>query len=110
MNWMPLQNMQDWHLALEKSNEQLVLVFKHSTRCHISAVALRNFEADWHDKGILPFYLDLIAHRDISNQIAADMYVEHQSPQLILIKNKKAIYHSSHSDIDFGAVVAQSNN
>jgi bacillithiol system protein YtxJ len=46
------------------------------------------------------YYLDLLEHRDISNKIANDTHITHQSPQLIVIKNKEAIYHESHGNID----------
>jgi bacillithiol system protein YtxJ len=62
---------------------------------------LKQFENEFNfsDK-VTPYFLDLIAHRDISNGIASRFAVMHQSPQLILIKDGKAIYNASHSDID----------
>jgi bacillithiol system protein YtxJ len=51
------------------------------------------------------YYLDLIAHRDISNQIAVDFGVEHESPQFILIKNGEATYHESHYGINLSEIL-----
>jgi bacillithiol system protein YtxJ len=48
---------------------------------------------------VTPYFLDLLEHRDISNEIVIRFVVVHQSPQLILIKDGKAIYNASHSDI-----------
>ena len=56
-------------------------------------------EFDFQDK-VTPYFLDLIAFRDVSNEIANRFDVVHQSPQIILIKEGKAIYNASHSDID----------
>ncbi|TNF08335.1 MAG: DUF2847 family protein, partial [Bacillota bacterium] len=45
------------------------------------------------------YFLDLLNHRDVSNEIANRFQVVHQSPQLILIKNGVAVYNASHSEI-----------
>ncbi len=77
------------------------IIFKHSTRCSISLMAKKSFEADWE---IIPntvnfYFLDLIKHRDISAHIAELFQVHHESPQLLLIKDGDCILDSSHSDI-----------
>ena len=85
----------------EASQNKLQLIFKHSTRCIISKMALKNFESDFllHDL-IDAYYLDLIAYRSISNEIAEVFEVEHQSPQILLIKDGKVVYNESHEGID----------
>ena len=45
------------------------------------------------------YYLDLIKHRNISNRIATDFHVPHQSPQVLIINQGKCIYDESHSGI-----------
>ena len=64
-------------------------------------MALSRFERNWDLDGaeIEPYYLDLIAYRPVSNKIAETIGVEHQSPQVILLKDGKAIYDTSHNDI-----------
>jgi bacillithiol system protein YtxJ len=87
------------------SNEKPVIIFKHSTRCSISRMALKQFEREFDlNDTVDAYFLDLIAHRDISNEIASTFNVYHESPQLILIRNGKAVYDVSHSDIDAGAL------
>ena len=64
-------------------------------------MALKQFENEFNSSDkVTPYFLDLIAHRDISNAIADQFGVRHESPQLILIKDGKAVYNVSHSDID----------
>jgi bacillithiol system protein YtxJ len=64
-------------------------------------MALRQFENDFESNDqILPYYLDLLNHRDVSNEIASKFSVVHQSPQLLIISKEKCIYNASHSDID----------
>lgn len=101
IGWKPLVDLGQLDEIVDLSNEKPVAIFKHSTRCSISRMALKQFENefDLEDK-IVPYFLDLLNHRAISNEIAVRFGVEHQSPQILLIKNGKAIYNDSHSDID----------
>ena len=101
LDWKPLTDIGQLDEIVDLSNEKPVAIFKHSTRCSISRMALKQFENefDLEDK-IAPYFLDLLNHRDISNEIAVRFSVEHQSPQILLIKNGKAIFATSHSDID----------
>ena len=100
MKWNALTDLEQLNEIISLSNEKPVVIFKHSTRCSISRMALKQFENEFNfsDK-VTPYFLDLIAHRDISNGIASRFDVVHQSPQLLLIKEGKSVYHVSHSDI-----------
>lgn len=108
INWNELTDLVQLDEIIAISNEKPVAIFKHSTRCSISRMALKQFENEFNisDK-VTPYFLDLIAHRDISNEIANRFGVTHQSPQLILIKEGKAIYNVSHSDIDAESLKAK---
>lgn len=84
-----------------QKNSGYSLIFKHSTRCSVSAMAKRRFEMDWQ---AIPaetplYFLDLISYRDISAQIAETFQVHHESPQILLIKDGECILDASHSDI-----------
>ncbi len=87
---------------IEKASYHIpVLIFKHSTRCMISRMALKQFENDFDlNNFIKPYLLDLLQHRDVSNAIAARFGIFHQSPQIILIKDGKAIFDTSHEQIN----------
>lgn len=103
--WNALTDLEQLNEIVSLSNEKPVVIFKHSTRCSISRMALKQFENefDLSDK-VTPYFLDLIAYRDVSNDIAARFGVMHQSPQLLLIKGGKSVYDVSHSDIDADAL------
>lgn len=106
LQWNALTSLQQLDDLIQESADLPVIIFKHSTRCGISRMALRGFESEYDidiDKA-KPYYLDLLEHRDISNEIATIFHVEHQSPQLLLIKDGVVVYHTSHSDIDAGRV------
>jgi bacillithiol system protein YtxJ len=106
IEWIQLTELQQLDDIINLSSETPVLIFKHSTRCSISRFALKNFEAEYaiEEEKLKPYFLDLLEHRDISNEIASRFGVMHQSPQVILIRDGKAIYNTSHSDIDAGKV------
>ena len=95
------------HLSKEQSsNGFTVLLFKHSTRCSISSMALSRLESKWKDDEKIPtYYLDLLNHRDISNEIESLYSVEHASPQVLLIKNGECIYHASHTAINAAEIL-----
>ncbi len=101
IDWIPLTALVQLDEIMSLSNEKPVVIFKHSTRCSVSRMALKQFENEFNlsDK-ITPYFLDLLEHRDVSNEIASRFNVYHQSPQLILIKDGKAIFNASHSEIE----------
>lgn len=99
MTWKMLDSAEQ--LNEIKGHNGYAIIFKHSTRCSISMMAKKRFELDW-DKlpADMPLYfLDLIKYRDISNQVAKDFQVHHESPQLLLIKNGECILDQSHGSI-----------
>jgi bacillithiol system protein YtxJ len=101
MNWNNLSELSDLEKINEISENTPVLIFKHSTRCSVSSMAKRKLESDWNFsvEEIKPFYLDLIALRPISNAIANQYKVTHQSPQVLLIKGGKCVFSASHHEI-----------
>ena len=83
MNWNNLENILQLDSIVEESEEKPVVIFKHSTRCSISRMALKNFEREYNleETEATPYYLDLLQHRDISNEIAQKFQVI-QPPRL----------------------------
>jgi bacillithiol system protein YtxJ len=110
MNWNTINNELQLEEIKQKSFEHPVLVFKHSTSCSISAASLSRIERAWDAdkaKNIEPFYLDLLRFRNISNKIAKDFNIEHESPQVLLIQNGECTYDASHFEIRFDEIVSQ---
>ena len=103
VGWRQLTDLGQLNEIIAESADKPVIVFKHSTRCSVSRMVLKQFENefDLHEK-ITPYFLDLLEHRDISNEIASRFGVFHQSPQLIVIKNGNAVFNDSHGSIDAG--------
>lgn len=108
LEWIPLTDLAALEEITAISKNETVLIFKHSTRCGVSRIAKRNFENsfDGSESILKAYYLDLLSYRAISNEIAASYQVQHQSPQLLVIKSGVAVAHASHykiADIDMNA-------
>lgn len=101
INWINLTDLGQLDEIVVASSEKPVVIFKHSTRCSVSRMALKQFENEFNlEDKVDAYFLDLIEYRDISNEIATRFNVYHQSPQLLLIKEGKSVYDVSHDDID----------
>jgi len=73
-------------------------------------MALNRLERDYdveQIEGVPIYYLDLISFRDVSNQVAEEFEVMHQSPQVLLIKNERCVYDDSHMGINFDDLVKE---
>lgn len=109
MNWIPLTTETQLSEIKARSAEKAVVIFKHSTRCSISAVAKSRLERGREPENIAFYYLDLISFRSLSNKVAADFAVEHESPQVLLIRNGECVYDESHSGIRMEELEAHAN-
>lgn len=101
MKWKQLISVNQLDEIMERSKETPVLIFKHSTRCSISSMARFRLEDDWDfpETKLEPYYLDLIAFRNISQAIVDRFSIHHESPQVLLIRNGECTYDASHLDI-----------
>jgi bacillithiol system protein YtxJ len=100
--WIPLVSISQLDDIKSKSFTKAQLIFKHSTRCGISRMALKHFEKGYnvteHDFDL--YYLDIFSYRDVSNLVSEMFQVYHESPQLLVIKNGILIAHDSHGAIN----------
>ncbi|WP_027385471.1 bacillithiol system redox-active protein YtxJ [Chryseobacterium gregarium] len=99
--WKSIGSEKDLKKAIEDSFHHKIGIFKHSTSCFISKTVLKNFEKEINSLDQKPdlYFLDLLAHRAVSNKIAADLEVRHESPQFLVIENGKVISNASHQHI-----------
>lgn len=107
MNWIPLTTEAQFEEILVKSGNKPQVIFKHSTRCGTSSMVLSRLERSTAPESIDFYFLDLIAHRNISNKISETLKVYHESPQVIMIKNGECIYDESHMGITMDDLAEQ---
>ena len=105
MNWIKLET--EEQISDLKNTAGYSLVFKHSTRCSISMMAKKRVEMDGDElpEEVQPYFLDLIAYRQLSALVADVFQVHHESPQLLLIKNGECVLDQSHGDISISEMV-----
>ena len=107
--WFELSTIAGLEKIIADSMSSAQIIFKHSTRCIISSIALKNFEHEWntdeHEAGL--HLLDLIQFREVSNRIAEQLDVVHQSPQIIVLEQGEVTLHRSHQSIDAGEVITR---
>jgi bacillithiol system protein YtxJ len=105
-NWLLIKDMVNYKDAVENSYNNAVLIFKHSTRCSISSMALNRIESAKVQDIVIEncYLLDLLSFRNISNQIAVDFDITHASPQILVIKNGKCIFNTSHNNISWNNI------
>lgn len=106
MIWNEISSIDDVESIRQLSHTKYCIIFKHSTRCSISTMTLSKFERHWNeDSDIQPYLLNLLQHRDVSTYIADAFNIQHESPQVLLIKNGECIYSESHNAIRFDEIL-----
>jgi bacillithiol system protein YtxJ len=104
MDWINLNKVEQLTEIDGNSSNKTQIIFKHSTRCSVSMFAKRILSSEYSEKiktNVDIYYLDLIQFREVSNAVAKHYKVIHESPQILVIKNKNCVYNASHSDVSF---------
>ena len=101
LSWTPLISIEEINNIKEISKIQSILIFKHSTRCGISRMVMKQFESLFNEenKHLKVYYLDLLNFREVSSKLSEVFQVIHQSPQLLVVKNGISVYDESHYEI-----------
>lgn len=102
IKWKNLTDVSQLDKIIEESNKKIIVIFKMSTRCGISRMAFNEFEKDFHytEEEVKCYYLDILNYRSVSNEIANQFKITHESPQLLVIKSGRVIDYKSHGNID----------
>lgn len=87
---------------LDNAEKGTLLIFKHSTRCPVSSHAKKELEKFLENNPKYKentFLIKVIESRELSNYITETTGIEHQSPQLLIMKDGKVLIHLSHFQI-----------
>lgn len=100
--WIALISVGQLDEIQEKSKSKTQVIFKHSTRCGISRMVLKQFVSAFNlvETDLDLYFLDLLNYRDVSNETGYKFQVMHESPQLLVIKNGIMVAHASHGAIN----------
>lgn len=97
-----IKSVQEIDTIIEKSKEKMQIIFKHSTVCPISRMSHDKMKMDYPlvEENADVYYLGVIEQRPLSNYIAETLNVQHESPQMIVLRDGKSIFNESHLMID----------
>lgn len=98
MSLIQLHNEQDWNLVKEQRNR--IIIMKNSTTCPVSHEAFKEYQkfASENDSETL-YYLNVQDSRPLSNLIAEQTGVKHESPQVLIFEGDSVVWHDSHWNI-----------
>lgn len=98
-----LDALDDWTAAREASSSQPVVIFKHSSICPTSARA--NDEMQSLSNADVPVYRVVVQEaRDVSDAIADDLDIRHETPQVIVLSGGSPVFDTSHHRVREEAV------
>jgi len=109
MNWIALTSIEQLHAIKNDNTGKIAAIFKHSTRCSISTMALNRLERSTAPEAVDFYYLDLLQYRSLSNEIATIFQEEHASPQILIIKNGSCFYNETHGSISMEEIIEVTN-
>ena len=92
-----LREKADFDSLLERSHNETVLLYKHSTTCPVSARA--KAEIGKLKDGQPVYTLVVQQARNLSQTVAEELGVQHETPQIIVIDKGEAVSHFSHGSI-----------
>jgi bacillithiol system protein YtxJ len=104
-NFINLDSIDSLDRLFAESFDRPVVLLKHSATCGISSGVFREVSLVAADVNVVVVQ----SHRDISNAISARTGVRHESPQAIVLRDGKPVYHASHYDIEAGHIEASLN-
>ena len=110
MNWIHLTDERQLEQIINNSKERPQVIFKHSTRCSISGVALQRLQRADKPAEVDFYFLDLISYRNISTKVAQLFKVQHESPQVLVIRDGQSVYDESHLGISMNEIVEHAAN
>jgi len=111
MNWIKLDSENNIEDIKNRSLDKRILIFKFSPRCAINILMRGLFEREWieDEMEMKTYFLDIMEYPGLSKKIETEFNVIHQSPQILIIENKKCIYSASHGGVDYKKIRRYSN-
>jgi bacillithiol system protein YtxJ len=105
IEWKTIESRDQIEEIIQASRTTPVVIYKHSNRCGASLFVRSRLEKQWKNGCEVDFYfLDLVSYRDVSNEVADRFGVRHESPQILLIRNGRSVFDTSHSGVSAKAL------
>ena len=110
--WKHLETSDELRDLVDQSHGKPAVIYKHSSRCGTSFFVRKRLEMDWSfkDGEIDIYFLDLIKHRELSDEVSRTFGVRHESPQILVIRDGEAVFDTSHGGVSVSAIKSALNN
>jgi len=107
--WSTIPDQNQLEKIIEASDDQPQLIYKHSHRCSVCIMAKEDIEAsaDTLSKQMDLHFVNVVHQREVSNHIASNLDIRHESPQAILLANGEVVWHGSHWQIKSDKILQQ---
>lgn len=96
--FVPLTSVELLDVALARSVDEPIILFKHSPTCGISAQAHAELSG-WlgaADRDVPAYIVHVRAHRGVSDEVARRFHLRHESPQVLVIDGGTVCWQGSH--------------
>lgn len=100
-SFFKIDNRETLDKLITDSKAKPVVIFKHSNSCGISSAAYREMEKLEGQVNLL----EVQSARDVSRELATITGIRHETPQVIVFRDGKAVWNASHFDVKAGAVL-----
>lgn len=106
MNWINITNTEQLSEINAQSSKEGVLVFKFSPGCAINYVVRKLLEREWAEGEMRmnTYMVDVLSQKALSDKVAADYSTQHESPQVLIIKNGKPVFTASHGKVLYSEI------
>ena len=104
--WNRISDAEDFQSIVKKSVQKPQLIYKHSPSCSVSFLTKRDLDSNAQqlsEKADM-YLINVIQERALSNAIAQELAIRHESPQAILLKDGKVAWEGSHWQVNEEAI------
>lgn len=100
--WFQISTTQDADGVIKASKGKVQVILKHSNSCGISFFAKKGLDSIPHKEleNVDMYLVDVIRDRNLAYYLADRFSVRHESPQILVIKDEKVIWHGSHNAVN----------
>lgn len=109
--WNKLSDIDEFQSILKQSKERPQLIYKHSPSCSVSFLSKQDLDANGKKLTDLAdlHIVNVIGQRELSNTIASELNIRHESPQGFLIKDGEVVWHGSHWQVNAEKILVNLN-
>ncbi len=108
---VPIESLAQLESLLTGPDQRPLLLFKHSRSCGTSAQAFDELVEHLDTQATTARYavVTVQSHRDVSNAVSSTLGIRHETPQVLLIDDRRVVGSATHFRVTADAVTAAIN-